>query len=94
MCRRLCFRIFQIKSTINKGVDPLPPPSCRFTLLQRSYSDIRSKYQSLLGAEKLDFDPHQLSVVEQLHGLQKKLADYEPPTSSSSGGGIMKVREW
>ena len=55
------------------------------TITKRSHSNIKSKYQSLIAAEKLNFDPNQLTIVEQLQQLQDRLDGYQPPTAASTG---------
>ena len=56
---------------------------------RRCHSTIKSKYQSLVGAEKLDFDPLQLSIVEQLQELQDRLHGYTPSIQSDSNTGLL-----
>lgn len=51
--------------------------------LLQTQRGIKSKYQSLVGAEKLNFDPKQLSIVEQLQGLQHRLDGYDPTSLKS-----------
>ena len=55
----------------------------------RAYSSIKAKYQSLLAAEELNFDPHQMAIVDQLQHLQEKLRDYEPSTGLNENAGFL-----
>ena len=41
--------------------------------------DLKAKYEALVAAGELRFDPHQLRAVEKLHSLQRELDGYEPP---------------
>ena len=43
-----------------------------------AHSDIKSHYDSLVAADQLKFDAHQVKVVKNLHTLQKQLKGYEP----------------
>ena len=53
-----------------------------------AHSDIKSHYDSLVAADQLKFDAHQVKVVKNLHSLQKQLSGYEP----HSPGLLEKVR--
>ena len=53
------------------------------------HTDIKTRYEGLVAAEKLRLDPQQLQVVKQLQTLQKKLNGYEP----SSPSLLQKVRQ-
>ena len=43
-----------------------------------AHSDIKAHYDSLVAADQLKFDPHQMKVVEDLRQLQRQLRGYEP----------------
>lgn len=62
---------------------------CPFFLFQRPHSNLKSKYQSLVAAEKLNFDPIQVEAVEQLQMLQDRLDGYSPTPASSQGDGLL-----
>lgn len=59
---------------------------CPLFLIQRPHSNITNNYQSLVAAEKLNFDPIQLAVVEQLQELQDRLDGYAPTSAGSQAG--------
>jgi predicted ATPase len=61
---------------------------CPLLLTQRPYSNVLNKYQSLVAAEKLNFDPVQLATVEQLQHLQDRLDGYAPAASAGSQQGV------
>ena len=63
-----------------------PPP-----IIRRPHSNVISKYQSLVAAEKLDFDPIQLATVERLQNLQGRLDGYVPAPARSEMGLLGRV---
>lgn len=52
---------------------------CLIAGLRLVHSDIKAHYDSLVAADQLKFDAHQVSVVKNLQTLQKTLQGYEPP---------------
>lgn len=64
---------------------------CPSLLIRRPHSNVISKYQSLVAAEKLDFDPIQLATVERLQSLQDRLDGYVPPPARSETGLLDRV---
>lgn len=82
-----CFFRQESNSTDTNYIGALCPP----LLIQRPHSNITSKYQSLVAAEKLNFDPIQLAVVEQLQRLQDRLHGYAPSSATSQAGLLDRV---
>lgn len=64
---------------------------CPLLLIQRPHSKVISKYQSLVAAEKLNFDPIQFAAVEQLQQLQDRLDGYVPSSAGSHAGLLGRV---
>lgn len=68
-----------------KYIDMFTGALCPLLITKRPHSNIKNEYQSLIAAEKLNFDSQQLTIVEQLQQLQDRLDGYEPPTAASTG---------
>lgn len=62
-------------------------------LIQRPHSNVISKYQSLVAAEKLNFDPIQFATVKQLQDLQDRLDGYVPTSAGPQAGLLGRVSD-
>ena len=60
------------------GVIRVACSSWFYTASRSVHSDIKAHYDSLVAADRLKFDPHQLGVVKNLQALQKELKGYQP----------------
>lgn len=88
---RLLPRALQWKTAVAKEqeVNSALSVSCPLLL---PLSSVKSKYQSLVAAEKLNFDPVQLAAVERLQQLQDRLCGYSPSRRADSQTGLL--RRW
>ena len=50
------------------------------TQVRRAHGDLRTRYEALVAAGELHFDPHQLNAVEHLQRLQAQLTGYHAPS--------------
>ena len=83
----VCFSLQGRPLAVIIGALCLPP------IIRRPHSNVISKYQSLVAAEKLDFDPIQLATVERLQNLQGRLDGYVPAPARSETGLLGRVSQ-
>ena len=82
----LCTLLSMVHSTPTTSLPPSLPPFSLGVLCQKRWaaqaphsgSDLKLRYEGLVAAGELRFDPHQVKAMEQLQRLRDELDGYEP----------------